>query len=82
MLLRNNIYIAEGEGEFMLSRALKNISAEHDVQAVIVGTYAIASNNANVVAKIVKVADSIVLSSHDYTLPLGPDTRQLIRSGR
>ena len=82
MLLRNNIYIKEREGEFLLSRALKNISAQHDVQAVIVGTYAVASDNVYVVAKIVRAIDSTVLSSHDYTLPIGPDMKRLLRSKR
>ncbi len=82
MLLRNNIYIKEREGEFLLSRALKNISAQHNVQAVIVGTYAIAANNVYVVAKIVRATDSTVLSSHDYMLPIGPDMRRLIRTNR
>jgi len=79
MLLRNNIYIKEREGEFLLSRALKNISAQHDAQAVIVGTYAVASNNVYVTAKVVRTADSVVLSSHDYKLPIGSDMRKLIR---
>lgn len=82
MLLRNNIYIKEGEGEFLLSRALKNISTQHDVQAVIVGTYAVAANNVYVVAKIVRASTSTVLSSHDYMLPIGPDMRKLIRNSR
>jgi TolB-like protein len=82
MLLRNNIYIKEGEGEFLLSRTLKSISAQHNVQAVIVGTYAIAANNIYVVAKLVRATDSIVLSSHDYTFPVGPDIKQLIRHRR
>jgi len=79
MLLRNNIYIKERSGEFLLSRALRNISAAHDAQAVIVGTYAVASANVYVTAKIVRISDSAVLSSHDYVLPLGPDMRSLTR---
>jgi len=79
MLLRNNIYIKERSGEFMLSRAIRNISAAHDAQAVIVGTYAVASANVYVTAKVVRASDSAVLSSHDYVLPLGPDMKSLTR---
>jgi len=79
MLLRNNIYIKERSGEFVLSRAIKNISATHDAQVVIVGTYAVASANVYVTAKVVRASDSTVLSSHDYVLPLGPDMKSLTR---
>lgn len=82
MLLRNNIYIKEREGEFLLSRTLKNISAKHDAQAVIVGTYAVASTSVYVTAKLVRTNDGMVLSSTDYTLPTGPDMRQLVRRQR
>ena len=80
MLLRSDIYIKERNGEFMLSRAFKNISAEHNAQAVIIGTYAVASKNVYVTAKIVRTRDNAVLSSHDYTLPLGPDMKSLVRN--
>lgn len=79
MLFRKDIYIREQQGEFVLSRALKNISVEHDVAQVLVGTYAVASKNIYVTAKLVRTSDSEVLSSVDYTLPMGPDMRQLIR---
>jgi len=79
MLLRNNIYIKEQSGEFVLSRAIKNISAAHDAKIIIVGTYAVASTNVYVTAKVVRASDSAVLSSHDYVLPLGPDMRSLTR---
>ena len=45
MLLRNNVYIRRGEGEFLLSREIRNLSSEHNVQAVVVGTYAVGADN-------------------------------------
>ena len=36
----NKIFIKEGMGEFILSRKLKEIAKNYDVQAVVVGTYA------------------------------------------
>ncbi|MFV0476677.1 MAG: FlgO family outer membrane protein [Parahaliea sp.] len=79
MLLRKDVYIREHEGEFILSRSLKNISSEYDVEQVLVGTYAVASHNIYITAKLVRVSDSEILSSVDYILPLGPDTTKLIR---
>ncbi len=80
MLLRKSIYIKQQAGEFLLSRELKNISQEHNVQAAIVGTYAVGKESVYVTAKIVNAANSIVIASHDYELPLGPNTRALLIS--
>lgn len=80
MLLRNNVYIRRGEGEFLLSREIRNLSAEHNVQAVVVGTYAIGADNVYVTSKIIRTPDSVVVAAHDFTLPLGPDTRSLLRN--
>jgi len=78
MLLRGKVYIGKGEGEFLLSRALKDLSAEHDAQAVIVGIYAVGSKNVYVTAKLIQASDSIILASEDFVLPLGPDLRTLV----
>lgn len=78
MLLRKSVYIQQQAGEFLLSRELKNISKEHNVQAAIVGTYAVGKNSVYVTAKIVDSASSIVIASHDYELALGPNTRSLL----
>ena len=37
---QNQIYIKRKEGEFVLSRDIQDIATKHDVQAVVVGTYA------------------------------------------
>jgi TolB-like protein len=78
--LRSNVFIQEKTGELMLSREIKDISFQHNAQAVIVGTYAVGTDTVFVTAKLVRVADGIVLASHDYALPLGPDTKTLSRS--
>ena len=78
LLLRGDIYISKGEGEFLLSRNLKNLFAEHDAQAVIVGTYAVGSKKVYVTSKLVHADDSIVLGSHNFDLSLGPDLRTLV----
>ena len=66
------------EGEFLLSRALKDLSLEHDAQAAIVGTYAVGENNVYVTTKVIRASDSVVLASQDFVLPLGPDVRKLV----
>ncbi len=80
MKLRRSVFIKERAGEFMLSRQVKAISQNHDAQAVIVGTYAVAQDSVYVSARIVRATDSRIISAHDYKLPLTPDVRALIRS--
>lgn len=82
MLLRSNVYVDQNQGEFLLSRALSDISAEHNADVVLVGTYAIAERNIYVTARLIRTRDSIILASHDYAVPFTPDMRRLLRPER
>lgn len=79
MLLRNNVYISPSEGEFLLSRAVNDISAQHDAQVVLVGTYAVGESNVFVTARLIRTADSVIVASHDYAIPYTRDMRILLR---
>lgn len=78
MLLRNNVYIKKREGEFLLSRVLKDISSEHNAQAVIVGTYAVGATQIFVTSKIIRTEDSMVMASYDYTMDIDADLKELL----
>lgn len=80
MLFRHNVFIKQNTGEFLLSRELRNISSEHNAQAVIVGTYAIGRKTVYVNALLIRAVDSIVLASHDYILPIDPDMAYMLQS--
>ena len=80
LLLRKNVYIESKNGEFLLSRELVNIGAEHNAQAVLVGTYAVGSKSVYVTARLVDAKSSIVIASYDFNVPLGPNTQTLISS--
>ena len=80
MLLRQNVYIKQQQGEFLLSRELKEISKQHNAHAVIVGTYAVGKNSIYITAKMVDTRTNEVISSVDYALPMGPDTRLLLKN--
>ncbi len=82
LLLRNSVYVDHRQGEFLLSRALTDISAEHNADVVLVGTYAIAERNIYVTARLIRTRDSIILASHDYAVPYTPDMRSLLRPER
>lgn len=79
LLMRKDIYIKQQKGEFLLSRALKNISLEHNAQSVIVGTYAVAKNAVYVTAKVVRTKDNVVLASNDFALPMTDDVKMLLK---
>jgi len=79
--LRDNIFINEKEGELLLSRKIKDISLNHNAQAVVVGTYAESSGYVYVTVKMVDSTDGQVMAAHDYALPLDANIRSLLRGG-
>ncbi len=76
--MRDNIYVAEGSGEFALSRSVREISQSHNAAAVIAGTYAVGRQSVFVNARLIRATDNLVLAAYDYVLPLGPDARALL----
>ncbi len=82
MKLRATIFIKEGSGEFLLSRELSEISTKHNAQAVVVGTYASASDRVYLTVRIVNAADSTILASYDYNVPMTRDVFKMLLKGR
>ena len=76
--LRNDIFVKQEAGEFVLSRSVQDISRYHNVAAVVAGTYAVGRNSVYVSARLIRAADSLILAGYDYSLPLGPDTKALL----
>lgn len=77
---RGSFLVREGGGEFVLSRALRDISRQHDAQAVVAGVYAVARDDVYITLRVIRATDSAVLASYDYRLPLGPDAAALLGS--
>ncbi len=77
---RNSIYMKEQAGEFLLTRAFKEITAAHDAQAVIVGTYTGTRDELYVSARIVDARSGKIISSFDYRLALDKRLKQLLSS--
>jgi TolB-like protein len=82
MKLRTNVFISEGSGEFLLSRELTEISTKHRAQAVVVGTYAVASKKVYLTARVINVSDGRVLSSYDYDIPISRDVFKMLLKGK
>jgi TolB-like protein len=82
MKLRTNVFIREGSGELLLSREVAEISDKHRAQAVVVGTYAVASKKVYLTARIINASDGRVLSSYDYDIPITRDIFKMLLKGR
>lgn len=79
--VRNGVYMKRNEGEFLLTREIKEVASAHKAQAVIVGTYAESSALIYVSLKLVNPANSMILAAHDYALPMDRQIRSMLRKG-
>lgn len=79
--VRNGVYMKRNEGEFLLTREIKEVASTHNAQAVIVGTYAESSSLIHVNLKLVNPATSMILAAYDYALPLDRQNRSMLRKG-
>ena len=84
--LRNSLNIKQGlldpleAGEFMLSRDIEALRAEHKAAALITGTYAIAGEEVMVNLKLIDVATAKINGATDFSITLDRNTRRLIQS--
>ncbi|MDR3300874.1 MAG: hypothetical protein LBU43_13005 [Candidatus Accumulibacter sp.] len=77
--VRNGIYMKNNEGEFLLTRQIKEVAAAHNAQGVIVGFYAQSARFVQVTLKLIDPESGLVLSAYDYTLPLDKQIRSMLR---
>lgn len=77
--VRNGIYIKRNEGEFLLTREIKEVAAAHKAQGVIVGTYAESATFVHVTLKVIDPATSLVIAAHDYSLPLDRHIKSMLK---
>lgn len=80
--LRNGIYMKRNEGEFLLTREIKEVATAHRAQAVVLGTYAESASYIHVSLKLVNPANSMILAAHDYVLPLDRQVRSMLRKSQ
>ncbi len=65
--LRSSLFITEKGGEMLLSREIREISQQHNAEAVVVGTYADAgSSGVYVTVKLVRAVDGLVMSATNF----------------
>lgn len=72
--LHRGLILIPHTGEFILSREVGEIQAD----VVIAGTYAVGQNLVYITLKMLECKTGNVISSHAYTLPIGPNTLALL----
>jgi len=78
MRLTSKVYVrATTGGEMMLSRDVREIAANYSAQAVVVGTYSVASDYVYINLKLIESGQSRVIAAHSYLLPYGGQIRAL-----
>jgi len=81
LLLRKNIYISEqNNGEFLLSRKVRDLSAKHHVHAVVVGAYAVGDDTVFITSKVIDIATNRILTSIDFSIPLDKNVRNMLNN--
>ncbi|WP_306604316.1 FlgO family outer membrane protein [Azonexus sp.] len=80
--VRNGVYMKRNEGEFLLTREIREVATSHKAQAVVIGTYAESASFIHVNLKLVDPSTSIIIAAHDYTLPLDRQNRSMLTRGR
>lgn len=78
MKLSKSVYMKRNEGELVLTREITDIVRNHNVQAVVLGTYGKSKAYAYVNVKLVIPGSNIIIASHDYVIPLDDEIRTLI----
>ncbi|MGI9275503.1 MAG: FlgO family outer membrane protein [Endozoicomonas sp.] len=78
--MRNSVFISDQQGgEFTLSRKLAAVSASHNANAILTGTYAVGSKTVYINARLIDSSNSLVLSTVDFQLPIDQDIRMLTK---
>jgi hypothetical protein len=76
--LRDTLLIRPRDGEFMLSRYLKEISAKEKAQAIVVGTYSIANRVMYLSLRLVTPGDRTIRSTWDRRLCLDQNSLKML----
>lgn len=76
--MRDSLFIRESTGELILSRDIRRLSASHDAQAVLIGTYAQAESMVYLNVRIVRSSDNVVLGASNVQLPMDKNIRAML----
>lgn len=66
--IRDQIYMKRHEGEFLLTREVRDLVRSHKAQAMIVGTYAEASDRIFISLKVIEAEGNRIIGAVDYSV--------------
>ncbi|HUW81228.1 MAG TPA: FlgO family outer membrane protein [Phycisphaerae bacterium] len=78
--VRQGSVVIKDDGQFLLSRDMRELAEDYQAQAVLVSTYTRAAENVYVSIKLVNAADNALVAAVDYQLPIDPRTASLLVS--
>ena len=78
--LRGNLYVNKAQGELLLSREIKDISASQNADFVITGTYAESRESVYVTVKLVRTSDSRIVNAFNFNVAKSSSISGLIKS--
>ncbi|SDL02088.1 TolB amino-terminal domain-containing protein [Modicisalibacter muralis] len=76
--MRDSLFIQESTGELILSRDIRRLSASHDAQGILIGTYAQARDTAYINVRLVRSSDNVILGATNMQLPLDNNIRAML----
>lgn len=79
MTVRRGSIVIRRDGEFLLSRDMKELASDSNASAVLVSTYTAAVDKLYVSVKLVDTADSTLIAAVDFSVPSGPRTLALLQ---
>jgi TolB-like protein len=77
--LRGSLFVSNSQGEFLLSREIKEISQSHSAEFVIVGTYAVASEATYITLKLIMTEDGRILNGYSFGLINDKNMQSLLK---
>ncbi|MCP4701429.1 MAG: hypothetical protein GY862_31925 [Gammaproteobacteria bacterium] len=76
---RRNMLAKHDQKQFTLSEELHHIARSYATEYLSAGTYATGDDRVYINLKLIRVGDGLLVSSHSFSLPLGPNTYALLR---
>ncbi len=76
--MRNDVLVKNNQGEFLLTREVKDIASSVNAQAVIVGTYVENTHDVYINLKVVQPTNNIVLAGYSYAIPKAANIKGML----
>jgi TolB-like protein len=68
-MAENKLFFINSQGEFVLSRDVRDLARKYSAQAVVAGTHGAVDGKTYISARIIRCDDGQIISSYDYIMP-------------